>query len=97
MSTSREKRLAVCLLSAELLADLLCLPAGARITGMSHEVRFLTDEYAFRIECECFEPVGEGQTAPTVHPLYRAGELSDGRRAVEFISWGFEDQHKGKS
>jgi len=77
------RRQAIIRVSRQLLIELLRLPAGTEIVGISDQVYFDTGDVAIKVEHPCFAPVEtDGGTIPTKTPSY---EVEDG--VVKFIGW----------
>lgn len=70
-----------------LLADVLCLPAGTRIIDVSGQMYFDTDNIAFKIEHDDFDPVEPGQAIPEICPQFRRNPQT------EFVTWHHESDN----
>lgn len=72
--------------TAQLMQDILRLPADCRVVDLSAHIFFDTGDWAVKVESPVFSDVKPGCCIPTVMPVYRS-EFVDGRMAVEFVGW----------
>lgn len=66
----RGRRQKILRVSNELLAEILKLPPGTRITGVSDQQFFTTDSIAIKIEHPSFAPVEPENVLPECTALY---------------------------
>lgn len=68
------RRLALLRITSAQLADILKLPADAKIVGVSADVFFSTDDICFKVESPFFNELCHGEPLPTRHPAYDRDE-----------------------
>jgi hypothetical protein len=64
------KRVRIFRVSHELLAEVLMLPAGTKIVGVSEQPFFFSGELAIKVEHPAFDPVPPVKAIPEYAPMY---------------------------
>jgi hypothetical protein len=83
---SDERRAAYFRVSYRLIEDLLKLPPGHKIKGISHEFRGFDDEIVVIVEGPDLPIAIPGMELPSVCPKYEKDE-KDGIVTVRFVGW----------